>query len=41
MSTGRNIRGSLSLDIIHFKTNLLTAKTMLAEFQTMVNGFNT
>jgi hypothetical protein len=40
MATGRDIRGSLSLDITSFKANLLSAKTMLAEFQATVNSFN-
>jgi hypothetical protein len=40
MATGRDIRGSLSLDITSFKTNLLSAKTMFAEFQATVNSFN-
>jgi peptidoglycan hydrolase CwlO-like protein len=39
-SYGRDIKGSLSLDITNFKANLLSAKTMLAEFQATVNSFN-
>jgi hypothetical protein len=39
-SYGRDIRGSLSLDITNFKTSLMQAKAMLLEFKTMTSVVN-